>query len=722
MASLAGEKASPARREKFGKFVLLEQIDAGNIGVEYRAAKLGSAGLEKIVDLLRLSPTLSANADAAKQLMDQAKYAAQLQNANVLKIFGIGKVEGSYYISYEFVEGKSLKTIFNRCRSEGFPFSVDHALLIASKICSALEYAHARKLDGGGRYFHGLVTPANVVVSYEGEVRLRGFGYWPSKLKEIGLVGDDEIVYVAPEQASGGGGEPRSDTFAVGAILYEALTGQPLLMPDRKQDIALRIQNARLQGPSGDEDSLPKPIADILTKALSADPGHRYAEIQEMRKAIDTLLFSGDFTPTTFNLAFFMHSLFREDIERESKVLKEEKEANYFEFLDDIKKTPLPTTEPPRAAEPPRPVPAAAGSALPLIPPPAPDQPIRTGPAPTPAPAPVVRETPHAATPVPHAPMHTTPPAGMTAKEAAAGLTFHKTDEPKSKMPLFAGIGVVAVLGIVGAFFALKGGGSPAAAPAATAAPTQRTPSPEEIAAQQELERVRKELADLKAQQETAAARAAEDARKKAQAEADRRRQEITAEELDRAAAAARAKVEEAERQRQAQRQRELEEQQRLAAEEAAKAKRESEERARAEAERAAAEAAKSSASTTAGGAAAGGSSEAPAATASSGPPQLGELMPVDAPGVIAPVRLGAPKVIKPQRAVAAKVSGTVLVQALVDENGKPVETKLLRKIEHPLGQDCNTAALQAVRGMEWKPATKDGVRVKVWITVRLDF
>src|SRR5262245_1240961 len=228
MASLAGEKHSSSRKEKFGKFVLLEQLDNTSLGADYRAAKLGSAGLEKIVQLLRLSPGLSANADAAKTLMDQAKFAAQLQNANVLKIFGIGKVEGSYYISYEFVEGKSLKTIFNRCRSEGFPFSVDHALLIASKICSALEYAHSRKLDGGGRYFHGLVTPGNVIVSYEGEVRVRGFGYWPSKVRELGLVGDDEIIYVAPEQAAGGAGEPRSDTFAVGAILFEALTGQPL--------------------------------------------------------------------------------------------------------------------------------------------------------------------------------------------------------------------------------------------------------------------------------------------------------------------------------------------------------------------------------------------------------------------------------------------------------------------------------------------------------------
>src|SRR5262245_43664767 len=140
------------KKEKFGKFVLLEEIERSALGAESRAAKLGPTGLEKIVSVLRLSPGLSGNADVAKNVMDQAKVAAQLQNPNILKIYGIGKVDSSYYISYEFIEGKSLKSIFNRCRQEGFPFSVDHTLLIASKVCSALEYAHGRKAAAGSRY------------------------------------------------------------------------------------------------------------------------------------------------------------------------------------------------------------------------------------------------------------------------------------------------------------------------------------------------------------------------------------------------------------------------------------------------------------------------------------------------------------------------------------------------------------------------------------------
>ena len=95
-------------KEKFGKFILLEEIDATALGHEYRAAKLGASGLEKIVSLVRLRPALAASAEVAKSLLDQVKAAAQIQNPNVVKIFGIGKVETSYYICYEFLEGKSL--------------------------------------------------------------------------------------------------------------------------------------------------------------------------------------------------------------------------------------------------------------------------------------------------------------------------------------------------------------------------------------------------------------------------------------------------------------------------------------------------------------------------------------------------------------------------------------------------------------------------------------
>jgi len=219
-----------ARKEKFGKFILFEELDSGGLGTEYRAAKLGATGLEKIVSVLRLSPAVSANVEIAKAVMEQAKVAAQLQNPNITRIYGIGKVDSAYYVSTEFIEGKNLKQIFERCRHDAFPFSIDHGLLIASKICTALEYSHGRKMDPGVRYFHGLLCPRNVLVSYEGEVRVRGFGNWLARVRDTGALQDEDLRYLAPEQLAGSG-DFRSDVFAVGAVLWETLTGQPRPVP-----------------------------------------------------------------------------------------------------------------------------------------------------------------------------------------------------------------------------------------------------------------------------------------------------------------------------------------------------------------------------------------------------------------------------------------------------------------------------------------------------------
>src|SRR5258705_12814525 len=89
------------RKEKFGKLVLLEETEATGVGPEYRAAKLGTSGLEKIVTIVRLKPAISGNEELARTLMDQAKVAAQLQNPNVPKVLGIGQVEQAYYIALD---------------------------------------------------------------------------------------------------------------------------------------------------------------------------------------------------------------------------------------------------------------------------------------------------------------------------------------------------------------------------------------------------------------------------------------------------------------------------------------------------------------------------------------------------------------------------------------------------------------------------------------------
>ena len=662
-----------AKKEKFGKFVLLDEVEGSGLGSEYRAAKLGATGLEKIVALLRLGPELSKNTDFAKNLMDQAKLAAQLQNPNISRIYGIGRVDAAYYISYEFVEGKSLKGIFSRCRRDGFPFSVDHTLLIASKICSALEYAQGRKTDAGVRYYHGLVNPGSIFVSYEGEVRLRGFGYWPSRLREAAALREDETLYLAPEQASGGMGDTRSDIFAVGAILFETLTGQALFQGGRSVAIAERLAGARLQSPTGDDDSLPKPIAEILGRSLAADPAARYAETVEMRKAIDTLLFSGDFTPTTFNLAFFMHSLFREDIDKESKQLKEEKEASYLEFLtDDTAKTLGKATAPTISMTP---VPASANPAA------------KAEPMHTPVP---LSALVHEAAPAPSA----------SAKEAAAGFTFHKDEPRKSIAPLLASGALVAAL-LAGAGWFLFGRG---ASGPSDAAPTPTTLSAEAIAARQKVKELEDKLKAFEEEKAAAEARAGEEARKKLEAQA--KELGTTADP----AAIAKAQEDAAKKARLDQDRKQQEEKRQLEEAKAAEEARLADEQRKAEAARAAAAAA---ATTTLPPA-----TTAPPTTQAAVKP--GALVNLSDTGVTPPVPDKTPPLVYPPIALRQRIEGVVELSVLVDDRGVVTDAQIVTSAGTRSGLD--EAALENAKKRKYRPATMDGVPVKVWIPLRVQF
>src|SRR5512134_382400 len=167
-----------ALREKFGRLVLLEETEAGALGREYRAARLGPTGIDRLVTVLRLSPAISGHAEATRRLMEEARLAARLSNPGLVRVLGIGRVEQSFYVSTELVEGRSLAAILERCRGEAFPFAAEHALMVASRGASALESIHARKDEAGAALIHGLVTPSRVVVAFDGEVKIKGLGLW----------------------------------------------------------------------------------------------------------------------------------------------------------------------------------------------------------------------------------------------------------------------------------------------------------------------------------------------------------------------------------------------------------------------------------------------------------------------------------------------------------------------------------------------------------------
>jgi TonB family protein len=683
-----------AGREKFGKSVLLEETEVTPLGPEYRAAKLNPSGLEKLVTILRLKPEISLSPDVARGLMDQAKLAAQLQSPNILKIFGIGKVDQVYYITYELLEGKSLRAILDRCRQESYPFAIDHALLVASKVCAALEFAHARRTDSGARYLHGLLSPSSILVSYEGEVRVKGFGYWPSRLRESNALTEDDLRYLAPEQAAEGTTDPRSDIYALGAVLFEALTGE---VPPQGAEAAALVASAKLASPAGDDDSMPKPLTEVLVRSLGREPAQRYAEAGEMRKAIDTHLFSGDFTPTTFNLAFFMHSLYRDDIETETRAVKEAKEASYAEFL---------VEESARRGTPPPPFPPVDSRTVPI------DARL-LGAAATPggtAPASAsLGEETHVAdpSPTPSSPNESHPGSG--ARDAAAGFTFHKNEQEKhrGKTPLLLGSAASLALVGLGTWYFLTR--PEAAVPAATAAPPSTTPAPEVLAAQAKVKELEEKLAAMEAERQQAEARAAEDATKRLEAQAKAKGQEVDPAAVQKAQDEARQKAQAEQDRRQQAELRRVQEEKRAEEARLLEDRRKSEEAAAATAapERAATPPSMSPAAVE------------PTTTTLVGL-RAGTLVNVADVGVIAPIVEKKPALEYPPMAMRQRVEGTVELSALVDDKGAVTDAQV---VSAPGGRTgLAEAALDNVKRWRYRPATKDGIPVKVWITVRVRF
>ena len=660
-------------REKFGKLVLLEETEAGPLGREYRAARLGPAGLDRLVTVLRFGPEVSSHPDATRRLMDEARLAARLQNPGLLRVLGIGRVEQSFYVSSELVEGRSVAAILDRCRGEAFPFAAEHALMMASRAAAALEFLHGKKDDAGSALFHGLLAPSRVVVAFDGEVKLKGLGLWPA-LRETGLLPAEERRRLAPEQAAGGPGDPRSDVYALGLVLLEALAGE---LP-AGDDPLVGLGAARVTSTTGEQAPLPIPLAELLCRALAREPSSRFPGMAEMRRAIDALLFSGDFTPTTFDVAFFMHTLFRNDMEREARALEEARRADYRDFLAEEKPVPaVPAAQVP---------PAAAAEAAP----------------------PAVSEAPASApSPGPEASASRLRAPRDAAREAAARMTLGQA--PPAPAPGRRGLWLA--VGLVGAVVVGGGAGwlysvvrGRAASPPATVAPAAD--------AQARVRELEARIAQLEREKEEAETRAAAEARQALEAQAQARGGTADPAAIERAQEEARRRARAEEERRQQEELRRIEgekkaEEQRLATEALATAT-------------LLPAGVPEPTATPSPTPPATPEPEQPAPAPTSAPVRPGDLVDADDPALTPPVGIREGPKGLPPIAYDRNISGTVEVRALIDETGRVTDVTVLRATPRQVGFE--EKAIENVRGRLYRPATKDGVPVRVWmrITVHL--
>jgi len=295
----------------FGRYRLVRRIASGGMGDVYRAVAQGLGDVEKAVAIKLLKPELAKDPDFVRMFEEEAKVSFLLGHTNVVQTFDVGRIDDRYFIAMELVDGMTLATLLDRCRGTlGQPLPFRHALTVASESLRGLDYAHRAK-DGNGRalgIIHRDVSPTNVFVSSEGEVKVGDFGIALSALRSsrsrAGTV-KGKLSYMPPEQLRGEPLDARADVYAVGAVLYEMLTMRAPFFGGGMELIPLVLEGI-FPRPRERVPEIPEELEKIVLGAMAKDRENRPESAHAMRDRIERFAMSQGWPLSTSAFAEFV--------------------------------------------------------------------------------------------------------------------------------------------------------------------------------------------------------------------------------------------------------------------------------------------------------------------------------------------------------------------------------------------------------------------------------
>jgi len=399
--------------DRLGKHDLIRQIAVGGMAELYLARSAGIEGFEKLVVVKRILPQYASNQSFVSMFLNEARLAATLHHPNVAQVYDIGQDQGDYFFSMEYVHGEDLGRIVATAIETGVPISLDIALTLLAGLCAGLHYAHEKASPDGKplNVVHRDVSPSNVLVSYDGAVKLVDFGIarmanGPSA--QQGLKG--KVCYMSPEACRGNVPlDRRNDIFSVGTILYELTTGQLPFTDETEFGVMSQIVQRDAAPPSTIVPGYAPALEAIVMRALARDPDQRYPTALALQSDLEDFAHESRLRISNLVVARLMGTLFPERIEEWQHALAQGAffiEQHVVRTLIESGKTPAhpivaatstTTDEPPTVA--------ATPSALESRP----TVPVSVPRVPTPPPVAVSRApTPPSAVPV--APAMVTPP------------------------------------------------------------------------------------------------------------------------------------------------------------------------------------------------------------------------------------------------------------------------------------------------------------------------
>jgi serine/threonine-protein kinase len=308
-------------------------------------AKSGQlTGFEKLCVIKKILPNLAEDRDFIRRFIDEAQVAIKLQHANVAQVFEVGMVEGEYFLALEYVEGRDLRRLGARALQSGKRMPADLALLVVREVAAGLAYAHRRTDDDGKplNLVHCDISPPNVVVSYEGEVKVIDFGIAKSAIRLVQTnpsVGFGKVGYMAPEQlVKGGVVDKRTDVYAAGTLLFELAVGEKMFQFPQEADyreMARMVTQGKHARPSQRDPALAD-LDEILLRAVAPDQAKRFQSAEELRDAVQGALVRRNPTLTTDRLGDWIRELFADEIGEDRDNVKKASAVDLALYVDEL--------------------------------------------------------------------------------------------------------------------------------------------------------------------------------------------------------------------------------------------------------------------------------------------------------------------------------------------------------------------------------------------------
>ncbi len=285
--------ARPSAYTVIGKYEVVHRIAYGGMAEIYLARAPGIQGFEKYVVLKRILPQFAANPQFVRMFLREARVAAVLDHANIAHVYDIGEENGNFFFTMEYLHGEDVRHIMKELHRRRQRLPLEHALAIAIDVASGLHFAHEKRSNEGRvlGIVHCDVSPSNIVVTYDGGVKVVDFGVAkitadPELSRNQSLKG--KLAYMSPEQVSGETLDRRSDLFALGIVLYEMSTSTRLFQAPSDAEVMRAVQETSIRPPSLFVPGYPPALERIVMRALSRNPADRYQRGRDLQIELES--------------------------------------------------------------------------------------------------------------------------------------------------------------------------------------------------------------------------------------------------------------------------------------------------------------------------------------------------------------------------------------------------------------------------------------------------